>query len=303
MSQADEAETRRAATVIYVTDLSPAVSDPADLFDLACLARSDRHELLAVCLPDSTDGEAQAQSVLTAAAGQVTLPEFRYGVAGLRSVLRAAPVGVNLVVVAGYKVVARLLQEEKALFREKAVRLFLVGGYVNSDAPEGAKERLPTDPRLRERNPERFTPSGDPRVPLGSESAAAWATLLNSGEGVIWLPRDICLWRYAAQGLLEDGGALCELLRQVLAARHPEAPDSPALLSAMPALLLCLQPDPFAWMRLFRVIPARAEANADGTLSTFVTRTEAPNLYAVIAIDGQALGKRLTDTLREGTGV
>ena len=58
-------------------------------------------------------------------------------------------------------------------------------------------------------------------------------------------------------------------------------------------------PDPFAWMRLFRALTARVEVDESGAVTAFTTRTDAPNLYTVIAIDGQALGKALTPVLRD----
>src|SRR5262249_55532532 len=117
------------------------------------------------------------------------------------------------------------------------------------------------------------------------------------------------LWRYAAPGILSDGGEVSEfLLRELfyanLRAAGPEADrydaaDAPVLLSALPALLLAVEPDPFAWMRLFRAVTARVEVDASGAVVSLATTTDQPNLYAVIAIDGQALGKLLTATLRD----
>jgi hypothetical protein len=52
-------------------------------------------------------------------------------------------------------------------------------------------------------------------------------------------------------------------------------------------------------MRLFRATTARVEVDEDGTVRSFTTRTDSPNLYAVIAIDGRALGKILTPRLRD----
>ena len=96
------------------------------------------------------------------------------------------------------------------------------------------------------------------------------------------------------------------LLRELFWASLPHFPhdryaaaDASVLLSALPALLLATQPDPFGWMRLFRATVARAETDENHQISTFSTQTNAPNLYAVTAVDGQALGKRLTDVLRD----
>ena len=200
-------------------------------------------------------------------------------------------------------------ERERALFREKVARLFVVGGVVNDYSRRGAEgERLPIDPRLKERNPERFGPEGDPRAADPVEGAALGA-LLTSGEAVIWLPRDICLWRYAAPQILSDGGEVCEfLIRELFYARlqalgpgadRYDAADAPVLLSALPALLLAVRPDPSLWLRLFRAVLARAEVDAAGSISDFVLKPENPNLYAVIAIDGRALGKLLTARLRD----
>ena len=291
---------RRPAPVVYVTDFGFEDFDPADLFDLAYLLGSHDHDLRGVCL---TRPDAGGERVLdNLSQYNATPPAYYTGPDGLRAFLAAQAEAVNLVVVGGYGGVAALLADDRAFFRERVARLFLVGGHINEYAP-GIAPRLPFDPRLRDLNPERFKPSGDGRVGSNTD---AWAALLTSGEGVIWLPRDICLWRYAAPGVLADGGPLTEFLRRELFwsnwqtrrfSDHYAAADAPVLLSALPALLLCVEPDPFAWMRLFRVIPARAEAS-EGRLTAFTTTTDAPNLYTVVAIDGQALGKLLTARLR-----
>ena len=276
------------ASVLYVSDFG---SDPADFFDLAYLLRSPNHDLQGVCLPNE-NALPSLRAFFDAADGRMTA---FFGGEGLRDALNAAPIGVNLIVVGGYARVARLLAADRALFREKQVRLFLVGGHVNDYSENRTGERLPIDPRLPQKNPERFAPEGDRRL-ASPEERAAWTRLLTSGEGIIWLPRDICLWRYAASGVLADGGPLCDLLLSLL----PAGSSEPVLLSALPALLLAVQPDPFAWMRLFRVVAARVEADPErAAITQFATRTDAPNLYAVIAIDGTALGKLLTARLRD----
>jgi hypothetical protein len=180
----------------------------------------------------------------------------------LQTLLESAPEPVNLVVVAGYESVSGLLETDRALFLHKVARLFLVGGHV---APH-----LPIDPRLAERHPERFGPS-DPRV----TSPEALSALLTSGQAVIWLPRDLCLWR-------------CDVL---------DLTDGPVLLSALPAFLLSRSPDPVLWLRLFRTIPAHV-TSAEGEILTFDPKPAAPNLYAVVAIDGAALTRELIRVLR-----
>lgn len=289
------------APVLYVTDIAFDRYDPADLFDLAYLSLSPDHDVYGVCLTQEGGGERilNALSLRT----KRPLPVVR-GVTGLTAALTESATPLNLVVVGGYATVAAVLESDRTLFRERVARLFLVGGHANNYGAAG-EERLPIDPRLKSRNPERFAPTGDRRM-MGQETA--FATLVTSGEGVIWLPRDICLWRYAAPGILSDGGAVTEfLLRELFAANlygtgtntdRYDAADSPAILSTLPALLLATQPDPFTWMRLFRVVTARITTDESGAIHTIETKTDTPNLYAVIAIDGQALGKRLTDRLR-----
>lgn len=289
------------APVLYVTDLTYDRFDPADLFDVAFLAQSSDHTLQSVVLPAEGDGERilDALAVRTRAG----LPR-RCGAEGLREALAEAGEPVNLVVVGGYRMVADVLTSDRPLIREKVARLFVVGGHANDYTQGRIGERLPIDPRLKERNPERFSPTGDPRV----SDPLALSALLTSGEGVIWLPRDICLWRYAAPHLLVGRGELTEFLCRELFWTHLQtlpdrydAADAPALLSTLPALLLAVQPDPFLWMRLFRAITARVETDASGAITAIDTRTDRPNLYAVIAIDGAALTKRLTEGLVPGS--
>lgn len=291
--------------VLYVSDVQFADFDPADLFDLAFLLRAPGYELVGVVLPEGgMEGERIVDALSLAASKPC--PPVLHGADGFTNALRDAPEPVNVVVAGGYKCVAGVLQTEPTLIREKVARLFLVGGHVNTYGSEnGETPRVPIDPRLRDRFPERFAPEGDARL-RGEGERAAWARLLPSGEGVIWLPRDVCLFRYAAPGVLRGGGPLCDfLLRELFWANLQTTPDryqaadAPVLLSALPALLLAQQPDPFGWMRLFRAALARVEFSESGDAPTFSTTSDKPNLYAVTAIDGQALGKRLTDVLRD----
>ncbi len=290
--------------VLYVTDLAYNRFDPADLFDLAFLTQSADHTLQTVVLPVDGQGERIIDALAVRARIGISC---RSGGEGVRIALTEAEEPVNLVVVGGYGMVAEILTIDRALIREKVARLFLVGGYANDYTKGRAGERLPIDPRLKERNPERFSSEGDPRI---RGQGNFFSLLLTSGEGVIWLPRDICLWRYSAPGLLTGGGELTEFLRrelfwtnlQILSDRYAAA-DAPVLLSALPALLLAIKPDPFLWMRLFRAITARVEADDAGAISAIDTQTDRPNLYAVIAIDSATLSKRLTQTLMASTAI
>jgi hypothetical protein len=301
----NETEFPPPAPVLYVTDLGYEQYEPADLFDLAYLLRSPRHHLTGICLTsEESDALRVTDALQVRARKDVPVVE---GMEGFRALLEGAPEPLNVVVVGGYGVVAEALAQDRALFRAKVARLFLVGGYVNDYAATPFTQRLPIDPRLRDRNTERFSALGEARLQAEGEQSA-FGKLLTSGEGVIWLPRDICLWRYAAPGMLVDAGEVAEfLLRELFyahltAGKTPDrydAADAPVLLSALPALLLAVQPDPFAWMRLFRAITARVEVGEDGVVTTFATNTDSPNLYAVVAIDSQALSKLLTATLRE----
>ena len=48
----------------------------------------------------------------------------------------------------------------------------------------------------------------------------------------------------------------------------------------------------------FHALPPMARAYV-GAVVALATRTDAPTIYAVIALDGQALGKMLTATFRK----
>ncbi|MGC4046901.1 MAG: hypothetical protein QM758_24160 [Armatimonas sp.] len=181
-----------AAPVIYVT--APGEYRPEDALDIRYLEASEDHQLLGI----ATD------------------------TASLQDLLEHASVSVNLVVVESYGAVSQVLTEDRARFREKVARVFLVGGQ--------AGDFLPTDPRLAERHQEYFQDT-EPRL----REPEAFSQLLASGEAVIWLPRDICLWRCDVM----------DLTRGVV------------LLSALPAFLLARRPDPLPWLRLFRTIPVQ----------------------------------------------
>lgn len=268
--------------ILYVTDLG----EPADLFDIVYLIRSPEYDLRGICLTGEAD-EGPLDGLLAAAHTDVA--RFA-GAEQLRAALAAAEEPVNLVAVGGYDLVAEALAADRALFRSRVARLFLVGGYVNAYGDDaGAPVRLPINPRLRELHPERFAGRQDARA---ARSGAAFATLLASGEGVIWLPRDIALWRFWAPGMLAGGGPVADFLLG-------DNTDQAVLLSTLPALLLARRPDPFAWLRLFRAVAAQVEVDANGVVTGFHTRTDAPNLYAVVAIDGQALSRLVAAGLRD----
>lgn len=308
--------------ILYISDLSTDQFDPADLFDLAFLLRSPEKFTLTGVVTPKGSGENRTLDHLSTRS-QNTDSLIRYsGSEEFREALRAAAEPLNIVAVAGFTLLAEVLRSDRALFREKVGRLFLVGGHANDYAiPRREGERLPIDPRLKERHPERFSPYGDLRLsgfgspPTPSELGAgppaspgnlAFAELLTSGEGVIWLPRDICLWRYSAQQTLSDGGVLSDwLLRELFWAKLQDgadrfaAGDAPVLLSALPAFLLATQPDPLGWLRMFRAVTARVEADGEtGRVKSIAIKHERPNLYAVVGIDGRALGEVVTKTLR-----
>lgn len=299
---ADAKVERKAVPVVFVTDLTYHFFDPADLFDIGFLQRSEKHDLVAVCF---TNSGGDGQRVLTAleTAGRTPIP-CCLGLTELTDFLKGFPDAVNLVVTGGYTTIWQLISQNRALVRQKIERIFVVGGHINDYSNGRAGERLPIDPRLKERHSEYFLAEGDSRV----DNPAALGSLLTSGEGIIWLPRDICLWRYSAPSMLVDGGSLSSYLLRELFAYHwikdfensdrLDAAEEPVLLSSLPGLLLATEPDPFAWMRLFRVVPARLSVASDGAVTEFDTSPESPNLYAVVAIDGQALSKVLTNTLR-----
>ena len=287
--------------VIYVTDFRISDGDPADVFDLAYLLRSADHTVRGVCL---TRPEPDSEILLTRLFSLSHLsPDLLRGADALQSALAGEPEAVNLVVVGGYASVAAILTNNRSLFRETVARLFLVGGHVNNYSQGRAGERLPIDPRLKERHPERFDAAGDARTQADN---ASFAALLTSGESVIWLPRDLCLWRFSAAGMLADGGPVAAFLLSELQRANQresdaadESADDSVLLSALPAFLLAVRPDPFVWMRLFRAMALRVETDAAGAILSLVTQTERPNLYAVIAIDSAALSRFLAAALRD----
>ena len=168
----------------------------------------------------------------------------------LAEVLERVAEPVSLIATGGFDELWALLEANRALIRSTVARLFLIGGR--------AEGFLPIDPRLKERSPERF--GGDPDPVLGR--------LLTSGEGVIWLPGDVCLWRH-----------------------WDEEKQEPALLSTLPAFCLARHPEPMPWLRLFRAVPARVAVDESGAVTELMVNAPSPNLYVVVAIDGAALSR------------
>ena len=179
----------------------------------------------------------------------------------LPEVLRVAPEPVSLIATTEFEALAALLASDRALIRSKVARLFLVGGR--------AEGFLPIDPRLKERYPERF----------GGEPDPAFGRLLTSGEGVIWLPGDVCLWRH-----------------------WDEEKQAAVLLSTLPAFCLAKHPEPMPWLRLFRVVPARVAVDEHGALTELLVNAPSPNLYVVVAVDGAALSRFLMADLSRRAG-
>jgi hypothetical protein len=263
-----------AAPLVYVA----RTLDPADRFDLALIVRTPELSLAAVCADDALLG-------LSDAVGR-PIPTCPFAEA-----LERAQEPVTVIAVDGFDTVHRVQRAAPERFRERVARMFLVGGHANDYRLGRAGEFLPIDPRLRERNPERFAADGDPRL----RERTALDALLLCGEGVIWLPRDICLWRYAAAQILEDDAADDPLVAWLLDRLEGEAP---VLLSTPPALCLARLPDPLPWLRLFRTAAVRLAPRDGGAVGVAETAPDRPNAFAVTAIDGGALGRLVTATLR-----
>jgi hypothetical protein len=239
--------------------VTDAASTAANLLDIAFLRHSPNCDLVGVCQTRED----------------------------IKKCLESQSSPINLVVTSNFDKILDLIEQDRDFFREKVARVFVVGGHLNDY--ENKIERVPIDPRLKEQHPERFAPT---------ELGASLGRLLTSGEAIIWLPSDICLWRYAAPQLLEE--SKLDEVRASLAVLESENGNnhSPVLLSSMPAFCLAYQPDITLWLRLFRTIPARLECDENGGIVDFATKPENPNLYVVVAIDGTALTKQITPILR-----
>ena len=249
------------AAIVYVTNLSDDTGNVADLFDLAYLFKSASHRVRAICTT-ATNGDGLIDRIATLAqpdAHFATLLHTNHS--RLAELLETLAEPINLVVVGGYQVVAELIRHHRETVRRSVLRLFLVGGHVNTYS-DADVQNLPINPRLREQFPEYYSATS---LSFQADDAAAFAQILLSGEAVIWLPRDIALWRYAAPELLRDGGTLTEILRQELVlhtvtrfqekagrvlnrAELRTAGRMPVLLSTLPAFLLAVQPDATFWL-------------------------------------------------------
>ena len=180
-----------------------------------------------------------------------------------------------------------LIAGKRDEYRRRIARTFVVGGHANS--ADG--EAIPVDPRLREAHPERFGSAGDPRVP----DANALASCLVSGEGVVWLPRDTCLWRFDAAGMLSEIGGVGPAVLDLLSERFPGFDR--VLMSSIPAWLLAALPEPMAWLRWFRIETARFDRETG-----LVFGVSNPNLHVVAGVDGHLLNRRIVGVL-SGTSV
>lgn len=178
---------------------------------------------------------------------------------------------------------------DKQFLREKTSRIFVVGGLANHPT-RGA---VPIHPRLEQLHPERFGPGDDPRW----DDSKSWNRLLASGEGVIWLPRDICLWRFDAVGMLSiEPNPLTHWLLGQWDTSGPRG-ESIVLMSTTPAFCLASAPDPALWLRLFRTQLVRVEVDAAGDRCLELAPAS-PNAHAVLAVDGAGLNQLLASRLR-----
>lgn len=262
--------------VVYVSDLG----DIADYFDIAYLLLSTRFSVTLV-IPEAVQGSVAALLQLCPSKKCVTLFEIE-SVKGEDA---------TWIVTSDYMKAARILDWKTTDIRSKVKRLFVVGGQLNN---YGATEQdFRFSPRLRQSNPKFFQSTGDPRV-LDSD---ALSRLLVSGESIIWLPRDVCLWRYSAAEIFAMGP---NPVNQWLVRRHEECDGGsmPVLLSSLPAFCLSVSPDTMPWLRLFQTSMARLSVAGNGGCVQTDLKSADPNAYVVTAMDGFACGKLITDVLR-----
>jgi hypothetical protein len=261
---------------IYVADFT----DVADFFDAAYLLLSDKHDVTFVA-PDAKLPLLLELIDLCGVSSSCVHTDV--------STLSESP--ANWIVTSNYDAMLPVMRREPALRRCVIERLFVVGGHANDYSMQDQPMRI--DPRLKEREPERFSPAGDVR---GAETEAYRALLL-SGEAVIWLPRDVCLWRYAAPQIFELGpNAVNAWLLALLSADRNTG--EPVLLSTFPAFCLAVTPDTMPWLRLFHTVLGRVEVSPlTGRITPTITQQGA-NAYIVTAIDGFACGKFITNVLR-----
>ena len=109
--------------IIY---LAPAPLTASNTFDLLFLEASPQYDLIGICESRET----------------------------LYECLDAASELVNLIVHTDYEMVLELIEQDKAWFRDKVARIFVIGGQAGGF--------VPIDPRLKERHPKYFAPQKVP---------------------------------------------------------------------------------------------------------------------------------------------
>lgn len=262
--------------VNYIADFT----DIADFFDVAYLLLSDKHDVTIVA-PESEHVFVRELIALCGATTSCLQADV--------SALLEMP--ANWIVTSDYDAMIPVLETPPAVRRNIIERLFVIGGHANDYA--GKDQPMRIDPRLKEREPQRFAPEGDIR---GSGSDALKSLLL-SREAVIWLPRDVCLWRYAAPQIFELApNPVNQWLVTRLATVREEG--EPVLLSTFPAFCLSVTPDTMPWLRLFHTVLGRIELSPLSGRVTPIISQEGANAYVVTAIDGFACGKFITNVLR-----
>lgn len=262
--------------VNYVADFT----DIADYFDIAFLLLSGKHDVTIVA-PESEHasiGELISLCGTTSACLQA-------------DVCALMDMPANWIITSDYDAMLPVLDNDPAKRKHIIERLFVIGGHANDYS--GKDQPMRIDPRLKEREPDRFAPEGDTRV----AECDAFKSLLLSREAVIWLPRDVCLWRYAAPQIFELAPNAVNqwLLTRLEAVRGI---GEPVLLSSFPAFCLAVTPDTMPWLRLFHTVLGRIEVSPlSGRLTPIISQDRA-NAYIVTAIDGFACGKHITNVLR-----
>lgn len=262
--------------VNYIADFT----DIADYFDAAYLLLSDKHDVTIVA-PES---EHTFVGELVALCGATTNC-LKADVSAMMDV------PATWLVTSDYDAMLPVLETPPGVRRNIIERLFVIGGHANDYASKDQPMRI--DPRLKEREPQRFTPEGDTRC----GDSDAFKSLLLSREAVIWLPRDVCLWRYAAPQIFELAPNPVNqwLVRRLARARGE---GEPVLLSTFPAFCLSVTPDTMPWLRLFHTVLGRIELSPLSGRVTPIISQEGANAYIVTAIDGFACGKFITNVLR-----
>lgn len=265
------------AVVVY----QATFDDPADWVDLAIALASPDCRLVCVVAP--RDRFEAIRRFCGDDASRFALHDS----ARIDAVPEQLSIGCSWIATGGFDALEGLIRSRRTHYREWVRRTFVVGGFANR---AGALV-LPMDPRLQRLHPERFGES-DPRV----RDVRSMDACLTSGEGVVWLPRDVCLWRFDAIGMLaESEGKWPGQVRALLRAR--DEPDAMVLMSSLPAFLLASLPDTTVWLRWFRVETARYDADAGLHLGASL-----PNIHVVSAIDGHLLSRRLVASISDAGG-